>query len=270
MGKTLRYSSATTWFALAAGLLIAAGPAGAQGVTVALTPTTSQVEPGSVFALDMTITEAGSPFNAFYAIVGWDPAALTPVSQQEGTLMTSACGNRFYKFSQGADTDTIGDGLLCSGVSVTGPGQIFHFEFRASDTPQVTYVRFLPGLQFYKGGLFVNPAISTDATIGIGVPVDVGSRGVSGKLGLRVAPNPAQGRAVFTIECDRPGLQRLHIIDLRGRVVRRLDDSVSTAGRRTVAWDGRDMAGKQVPAGVYLVTLEVAGRSVSTRVSLLR
>jgi flagellar hook assembly protein FlgD len=53
-------------------------------------------------------------------------------------------------------------------------------------------------------------------------------------------------------------------------VLWRLEDSVSTAGRRTVAWDGRDTAGNEVPAGVYLVTLEVAGRSVSTRVSLLR
>jgi hypothetical protein len=270
MGMTPRYSAVVGFFFLAAGLLIAVGPVGAEGVTVALTPTTQEVEPGAIFSLDMTITEAGSPFNAFYAIVGWDPAALTPVSHAEGTLMTSACSNRFYKFAQGADTDTIGDGLLCSGVSVTGPGQIFHFEFQASETPQVTEVQFLPGLEFYKGGLFVRPAVSTDALIGIGVPVDVGSRGVTGKLALRAVPNPARGQAVFAIECDRPGSRRLEIVDLRGRVVRRLDDSVGTAGPRRVTWDGRDAAGKEVPAGVYLVTLEVGGRRVSSRVSLLR
>jgi hypothetical protein len=255
---------------LFAGLLLAVGPAGAQGVTVALTPTTTQVEPGSVFAVDMTVTQAGSPFNAFYAIVGWDPAALTPVSNQEGTLMTNACALRFYQFSQGADSDTIADGFLCAGVSVTGPGQIYRFTFRASDTQQVTQVRFLPGLQFYNAGLFVNPVVSTDMTVGIGVPVGVGPGGAPGKLQLRIAPNPAQGRAVFTIESERAGPQRLSIYDVRGRVVWRLEDSVSTAGRRTVAWDGRDTAGNEVPAGVYLVTLEVAGRSVSSRVSLLR
>ena len=264
------HSVATWCLLLLAGLLLAAGSAGAQGITVALTPTTTQVEPGSEFAVDMAITQAGSPFNAFYAVVGWDPAALTPVSHQEGTLMTSGCALRFYQFSQGADSDTIADGFLCAGVSVTGPGQIYRFTFRASETQQVTHLRFLPGLQFYNAGLYVNPVVSTDMTIGIGVPVDVGPGGAPGKLQLRIAPNPTQGRAVFAIESERAGPQRLSIYDVRGRVVWRLEDSASTAGSRAVTWNGRDLAGEAVPAGVYLVTLEAAGRTVSSRLSLLR
>jgi flagellar hook assembly protein FlgD len=57
---------------------------------------------------------------------------------------------------------------------------------------------------------------------------------------------------------------------MRGRLVRSFEDSVTTAGARKVTWDGRDSMGKDAPAGVYLVTLEVAGRSVSNRVSLVR
>jgi hypothetical protein len=246
----------------------AGGPA-AQGVTVALTPGTQEVTPGAEFDVDVTVTQAGAQFNGFDAIIGWDPAALTPVSQQEGSLMTDACSNTFHVFRQGASTDTIADVLLCGGVSVTGPGQIYRLRFRASDTPQVTRVRFLPGLYFYDAGRYVVPITSTDATITIGV-VGVGPPVVPGKLQLRVAPNPSRGSAVCTIESDRAGPQRLKVFDTRGRLVRSFEDSVTTVGARKVTWDGRDSMGKDAPPGIYLVTLEAAGRSVSGRISLLR
>jgi hypothetical protein len=51
--------------------------------------------------------------------------------------------------------------------------------------------------------------------------------------------------------------------------VRRFEDTLSTPAT-TVRWNGRDTAGRLVPAGVYLVTLEAGGRSISTRVSLVR
>jgi len=89
-------------------------------------------------------------------------------------------------------------------------------------------------------------------------------------IGLQVAPNPTQGDAVFTILSDRDGTQGLMVIDLLGRVVRRFDGTVATPGIRTVAWDGRDMMGNRLPSGIYFVTLDVAGRSVSKRVLLVR
>lgn len=254
--------------ALAVGVALT-GDAWPQGVTVALTPGTLQVDPGAEFDLDLTVTQAGSPFNGFDAIVGWDPAALAPVSHQEGTLMTEACGNRFHIFRPGAAADTIADVLLCGGVSVTGPGQIYRLRFRAADTPQVTQVRFLPGLFFYNAGLYVFPVNSTDAVVTIGtVGVEPALR--PQELRLRVAPNPAAGSTVFTVESDVAGAQRLRVVDPRGRLVWESGDTVATAGSRTVAWSGRDLAGRPAPAGLYLVTLAAGGRSVTNRVVLVR
>src|SRR6185503_17145494 len=90
----------------ALGLLAApvlAGPARAS-VTVALQTASASVAPGADFDVDVTVTQAGSAFNAFDAVVGFDPAALTfvqlaPLSLQEGALMTGACGNRFHQFN---------------------------------------------------------------------------------------------------------------------------------------------------------------------------
>jgi hypothetical protein len=272
-------NTATSTLASAAVLAcaLAAATAAAQGVTVALTPNGQQVAPGATLTLDLTVTRAGLPFNGFDAVIGYDPAALTllpmsPTSLQQGTLMTGACGNTFHRFRQGASTDTISDVLLCNGVSLTGPGQIYRLQFRASTTPQVTMVRFLPGLQFYDGGLYVNPAFSTDAIIGIGMPplIGVGPGSSPQSLALRITPNPARDGALFTLEADRAGVLKVGVFDVRGRLVRRFEDSLSIAGERTIAWDGRDAAGRAVAPGVYLVRLEVAGRAVSGRVTVIR
>src|SRR5439155_8134694 len=97
---------------------------------------------------------------------------LSPTSLQQGSLMTGACGNTFHRFIAGAGADTITDVLLCSGLSLTGPGTLYKLHFRASNTPQVVRVRFVPGtVKFYNAGLFVTPVASTDAAIGIGMPV---------------------------------------------------------------------------------------------------
>src|SRR5262245_15346382 len=240
----------------------------AQAIHVALTPAESSVNAGDNFDLDITVTDAGLAFNGFDAFIGWDPSVLTPVSDGEGTLMTSACSNTFHRLFQGAASDTITDVLLCSGVSLTGPGQIYHLRFKASTTPQTTQVTFLPGLQFYNQGLFVNPALSTDATIHIVQPVGVGST-PSRRLRLSVAPNPGRGGTTFTVEADGAGTQRLRVVDARGKFVRSFDSGAGQAGARTIAWDGLDSSGRPSPAGVYLVTLEVAGQSVSKRICLI-
>lgn len=248
----------------------------AQGVYVALTTESQIVDPGQVFDVSITITQEGLAFNGFDAVIAYDPAALTllplsPSSLQEGQLMTDACGTRFHLFRSGADTDTITDVLLCNGVSVTGPGEIYRLRFQASDTPQVTHIQFLDGLQFYNEGLYVNPAFTTDLDIGIGTGLVGVGPSPSPKLDLLVTPNPTvAGQTSFTIRADRAGVAKLSAFDLRGRLVRRFEDMTTTAGVRTVQWDGCDSAGHALPPGIYLVSVEMEGHSVTRRVSIVR
>ena len=258
----------------ALGLSAAPSPLRADGVTVALLPTGQTVTPGTEFEVVLQCTEAGALFNAFRTVVSWDPAALTfvpfsPPSLQEGSAMTGACGSTFKVFGQGASTDSVEDALMCNGVFLTGPGPLCRFRFRAADTPQVTTVRF-QSLQFYKAGMYVNPAHATGAVIGIGMaaPAGVGDPAVP-RLALSAAPNPGRGALRLTLGADRAGVQRLTVRDVQGRQVRRLAEGWAPAGARVVAWDGRGDAGGRLPAGLYLVTLEVAGRAVSQRVTLL-
>ena len=181
----------------------------AEGVTVALLPS-QRVEPGNTFDLYLEVTEAGSEFNGFQAVIGYDPAALTfvPGSNQEGSYMTGACGNTFHVFHAGASTDTIVDVLLCSGVSLPGPGRLYQLSFQASMTPQVTQVRFVTGPKYpkvYKAGVYVEPVNFSDVWIGVGMDVGVGPPAPPQRLGLRAAPNPSSGALTFTVESNRAG-----------------------------------------------------------------
>jgi len=256
-------------------LLAAPAPMRAAGVTVALVPSSSTVAPGAEFDVYMQATLAGDLFNGFDAVVRWDPAALTflplsPLSLQEGSYMKGACGNTFHDFRQGAMTDTIADVLMCSGIFLPGPGQLYRLHFRASNTPQATSVRF-DTTTFYRAGVYVWPVHTTNAIIGIGMPAPVGVNDPPVPcLALSVAPNPGRGAALrFVLEADRPGLQRLTVHDVQGRTVVRLVDGWYSAGTRVVTWEGRDRAGARLPAGIYLVTLEAAGKIASTRATLL-
>ena len=242
------------------------------GVTIALTPAGQQVAPGAQFDLSIDVTQAGDSFNGFDLMVGYDPAALTlvpmnPIDLQQGSYMTNACGNTFHVFKAHAGVDTITDVLLCSGVSLPGPGQIYQLRFQASDTPQLTQVRFLPGGQFYDAGLYVSPLSSSDATITIGSPVGVGMPGAAG-LSLSAAPNPASGHLTFTIE-SAGGPQSLTVFDLQGRVVRRLENGAGRPGIRLVSWDGRTDAGLLAAPGIYLARLQAQERAVWVRVTLI-
>jgi hypothetical protein len=272
---------AAVWGTVALGVWLVAAAAPARGdcvsadtvVHAGLFASGNNITPGTEFDVNLQITRAGQCFNTFDATIAWDTNALTflqlsPLSQQEGSLMKNACSNRFHMFTAGSGTADITDGLLCNLVFVSGPGQAYRLHFRASNTPQVTYVRLL-GLHFFEAGIYYRSPDSTDAVVGIGVTIGVGDPPPA-RLALAVTPNPARGELRFAVEADRPGTQRLSVRDVQGRLVARLADGWFPAGPRTVAWDGHDAAGRRLSPGVYLVTLEVAGGSTSRRVALLQ
>ncbi len=245
--------------ASALGLLLAAG--GAQAAVIAeLQPATLTVSPGDTFELDVVVAEPGSSFNAFDAIVGHDPAALTlvemaPLSLQEGALMTTACGSRFHRFRRGAERDTATVVLLCSGVSVSGPGTIYRLRFQASSTPQTTIVQLLPGTRFFDAGIAVAGVTTSDATIAILAGVDVPANADAQGARLTSLPNPFAASTRLVVDSPGDGPRRLDVFDAHGRLVRRLAHRWFNAGRHDVAWDGRTDAGESVPTGLYFARL---------------
>lgn len=83
-------------------------------------------------------------------------------------------------------------------------------------------------------------------------------------------PNPFNPRTSFAFTLAAPGPVRLEIHDVRGRLVAVLRDEVLPSGRHEATWEGRDLAGREAPSGVYLARLRADGRWVQTKMSLVR
>lgn len=82
---------------------------------------------------------------------------------------------------------------------------------------------------------------------------------------ITVAPNPSRGEVA--IRWSGPSTAQLSIVDMGGRVIRRLDleGGVAREGFALARWDGRDLGGREAPSGIYTVRVasgrEVIGRS---------
>ncbi len=81
-------------------------------------------------------------------------------------------------------------------------------------------------------------------------------------------PNPTTQTAVVSFALRVPGDARLTIFDVLGRRQREWRWKRLSAGRHTVEWDGTDMGGTFVSAGVYFCQLEVDGTRLSRRIVL--
>jgi hypothetical protein len=87
---------------------------------------------------------------------------------------------------------------------------------------------------------------------------------------LAVAPNPAPGGCVLSFSLAASGSGSLEIFDAGGRKVRTLESGSFAPGAHAPNWDGRDDAGRSLPAGIYLARLRVAGALETRRFALLR
>lgn len=86
-----------------------------------------------------------------------------------------------------------------------------------------------------------------------------------------IGPNPTGGPTAVTFLLAEEGRTTVRIYDVRGRLVRTLEESLLPAGRYRRVWDARNEDRRSVSAGVYFVSLEVEGRTVAkNRLVLLR
>ena len=102
-------------------------------------------------------------------------------------------------------------------------------------------------------------------------PPAPGAGAPSLRLGPGV-PNPFRGATTLRWEVGpgaAGGRLRVEVCDLRGRVVRTLEDRPLRPGGATVTWDGRDERGARLPAGVYLCRAAAAGETATRKLLLL-
>lgn len=72
---------------------------------------------------------------------------------------------------------------------------------------------------------------------------------------VAVRPNPFNATTTVSFDLATAGWARLDVYDLRGVLVRTLQNGLLGAGAHVSAWDGRNGRGEAVPSGVYFVRL---------------
>lgn len=123
-----------------------------------------------------------------------------------------------------------------------------------------------PGLYY---GVSVVDALGHESMIRMpdwasAAPADDAPAGLPVSL-RQAAPNPFNPITTIEFDVNRPSDVSLTVYDVRGRLVRTLWRGAVEPGLRKVAWDGRDEAGRDVSAGMYMVRLCSDGADPQTR-----
>ena len=86
-----------------------------------------------------------------------------------------------------------------------------------------------------------------------------------------IRPNPFSAATTIEYAIASPQRVDLRIFDIRGRLVRVLENGVTReAGLHRVEWDGRNSDGQPMPSGIYFSALHAGTRENTTKLVLLR
>jgi hypothetical protein len=84
------------------------------------------------------------------------------------------------------------------------------------------------------------------------------------------SPNPFARGTTVNYELAQYGPVELTVHDVSGRLVWHLENGPRQRGFHAVRWNGTDVSGRVVPAGVYFVRFSAGGKVSTGRVTLVR
>ena len=86
----------------------------------------------------------------------------------------------------------------------------------------------------------------------------------------KVYPNPFNPHQVIQLHLETSGPVTLNVLDIRGRLVRRITGYADISGYASLQWDGKSSNGDDLPSGVYFITRSDEHRKRTFKVTLLR
>ena len=236
------------------------------GIHVDLTPSALQVAKGDFFDIRIEISQAADSFNAYTAVVQYDPTLVTYLNGSEGNYLPSQCLNTTFFTSELSDQVSVTHGMLCAGVLAPGPGQLFLLKFQALTIDALAEFSFA-SVGFSHAGTAIPIDVQSGTAIQIGTPTSAAVLPAPGKLGINAVPNPFNpSTTIIVFGSESPGL--VSIVDVSGRILKRF--FLQAPGPISFAWNGRDASGLPLPSGVYFVRAQNKTQSVSRRVILIK
>ena len=83
-------------------------------------------------------------------------------------------------------------------------------------------------------------------------------------------PNPFNPITTIQYGIPENDFISLSVYDINGKLVNALINSTLTSGTYSVVWDGNDMYGTSVSAGLYIYTLHAEGISLNRKMMLMK
>lgn len=204
---------------------------------------------------------------ADHATIGAALAAASPsdtIQVAPGTYSASSNGESFPLV-----LNTNGVHLIGSGIGVTildAEGAAGAVVVDAANGGRVSGFTITGGTTDFGGGISVvrgNPEVDHNLVVGNGARLrgagifvqsatSVASAPAAAVAALAGAPNPFRATASVRFTLARPSAVVVEIVDVTGRLVRRLEGGARAAGTHAIAWDGRNQDGSNMASGVYL------------------
>jgi hypothetical protein len=111
-------------------------------------------------------------------------------------------------------------------------------------------------------------ALIEEGQVGIG-PLASNASGFGLEL-LPNHPNPFNPSTTLSFDVDRERPVNVAVFDIAGRQVAVLADRHYGPGRHSLEWDGRNMAGRDVASGTYLVRMITGDQRQTRKITLIR
>ena len=129
-----------------------------------------------------------------------------------------------------------------------------------------------PGAVWFKREVLPQPYIDASWFMTLGIATeDAAGAGSTPAVVVKAVPNPFRSRTTIELQLAESAADaRLAVVSPAGRVVALLHEGPLTSGLVRYMWDGRDVRGRPLPAGVYYVSATLPGGSAHTRAVLLR
>ncbi len=83
-------------------------------------------------------------------------------------------------------------------------------------------------------------------------------------------PNPFNSNTLIKLYLPYIVDMELYIIDIQGRIIKKLDQQKKSNGIHTINWDGKNDSGLNMSSGVYFILLRADNTSFKKKIILMK
>jgi hypothetical protein len=218
----------------------------------------------------------GHDFGPTFGIDGlmYYTTALNTVAGMSGTFTTGMSFTHSYGSTQYKDyANATGTGYLIFDDAVNSRhiafandastyrtvGSCFELGNLVDGTPPSTRSALLDSIMKFFG-IVLNPGVGEGGMAGLPVRTMMSA----------MYPNPAARRLVISYQVAQATVVEVKVFDAAGRLVRTVASGVHEPGYYALQWDGADIKGRAVPAGVYFVRMQTSDYTRTEKAVLVK